>query len=151
MDKKQRQRAILKIISAQEVETQEQLGELLEQAGFPTTQATISRDMRELKIRKGMSGGGANCYYSPECENPPEYSSVFAHAGAVAGLRHEHGGDKVPPGAGERGVRRARRAGPRIRCGYHRRGRHNICSHQNGEPCCAADGAAQKDDDQIGE
>ena len=71
MDKKQRQRAILKIISAQEVETQEQLGELLEQAGFPTTQATISRDMRELKIRKGMSGGG---------ENPPEYSSVFAHA-----------------------------------------------------------------------
>ena len=80
MDKKQRQRAILKIISAQEVETQEQLGELLEQAGFPTTQATISRDMRELKIRKGMSGGGANCYYSPECENPPEYSSVFAHA-----------------------------------------------------------------------
>ena len=80
MDKKQRQRAILKIISAQEVETQEQLGELLEQAGFPTTQATISRDMRELKIRKGMSGGGANCYYSPESENPPEYSSVFAHA-----------------------------------------------------------------------
>ena len=80
MDKKQRQRAILKIISAQEVETQEQLGELLEQAGFPTTQATISRDMRELKIRKGTSGGGVNCYYSPECENPPEYSSVFAHA-----------------------------------------------------------------------
>ena len=70
MDKKQRQRAILKIISAQEVETQEQLGELLEQAGFPTTQATISRDMRELKIRKGTSGGGVNCYYSPECENP---------------------------------------------------------------------------------
>ena len=36
--------------------------------------------MRELKIRKGTSGGGVNCYYSPECENPPEYSSVFAHA-----------------------------------------------------------------------
>ena len=80
MDKKQRQRAILKIISAQEVETQEQLGELLEQAGFPTTQATISRDMRELKIRKGTSGGGVNCYYSPECENPPENRSVFAQA-----------------------------------------------------------------------
>lgn len=71
MDKKQRQRAILKIISAQEVETQEQLGELLEQAGFPTTQATISRDMRELKIRKGMSGGGANCYYSPGVRESP--------------------------------------------------------------------------------
>lgn len=46
MDKKQRQRAILKIISSQEVETQEQLGELLAQAGCPTTQATVSRDMR---------------------------------------------------------------------------------------------------------
>lgn len=36
--------------------------------------------MRELKIRKGMAENGVNCYYSPECENPPEYSSVFAQA-----------------------------------------------------------------------
>ena len=83
MDKKQRQRAILKIISSQEVETQEHVvcsitanGE----SGYPTTQATVSRDMRELKIRKGMAENGVNCYYSPECENPPEYSSVFAQA-----------------------------------------------------------------------
>ena len=60
MDKKQRQRAILKIISSQEVETQEQLGELLAEAGYPTTQATVSRDMRELKIRKGMAENGVN-------------------------------------------------------------------------------------------
>ena len=80
MDKKQRQRTILKIISSQEVETQEQLGELLRKAGCHTTQATISRDMRELKIRKGLSENGVNCYYSPECENPPGYSSVFAQA-----------------------------------------------------------------------
>lgn len=81
MDKKQRQRAILKIISAQEVETQEQLGELLEQAGFPTTQATISQGHEGAEDTQGnVRVGGANCYYSPECENPPEYSSVFAHA-----------------------------------------------------------------------
>ena len=80
MEKKQRQREILKIISSREVETQEQLGELLAQAGFPTTQATVSRDMRELRIQKGVSENGVNCYYSPEWENPPEYSSVFAHA-----------------------------------------------------------------------
>lgn len=80
MDKKQRQRMILKLISSQEVETQEQLGLLLEQEGCPTTQATVSRDMRELKIRKGLSDDGVNCYYSPECEKPPEYSSVFAQA-----------------------------------------------------------------------
>ena len=55
MDKKQRQRLILKIISSQEVETQEQLGELLEEAGCQTTQATVSRDMRELKIRRNTA------------------------------------------------------------------------------------------------
>lgn len=80
MDKKQRQRMILKIISSQEVATQEQLGELLAAEGCDTTQATLSRDMRELKIRKGSSESGVNCYYSPECSNPPEYSSVFAQA-----------------------------------------------------------------------
>ncbi len=80
MDKKQRQRTILKIISSQEVETQERLGELLEQEGFPAAQATVSRDMRELKIRKGLSENGVNCYYSPDCGTPPEYSSVFAQA-----------------------------------------------------------------------
>lgn len=80
MDKKQRQRMILKIISSQEVATQEQLGELLAAEGCDTTQATLSRDMRELKIRKGLSENGVNCYYSPECSNPPEYSSVFAQA-----------------------------------------------------------------------
>lgn len=80
MDKKQRQRTILKIISSREVETQEQLGELLEREGFPAAQATVSRDMRELKIRKGLSENGVNCYYSPDCGTPPEYSSVFAQA-----------------------------------------------------------------------
>lgn len=80
MDKRQRQRMILKIISSQEVATQEQLGELLAAEGCDTTQATLSRDMRELKIRKGSSESGVNCYYSPECSNPPEYSSVFAQA-----------------------------------------------------------------------
>lgn len=80
MEKKQRQRAVLKIISSQEVETQQQLGELLEAEGFYATQATVSRDMRELKIRKGMSQNGVNCYYSPDCETPPEYSGVFAQS-----------------------------------------------------------------------
>lgn len=80
MDKKQRQRIILRLISSQEVATQEQLGELLAEQGCETTQATLSRDMRELKIRKGLSESGVNCYYSPECSSPPEYSSVFAQA-----------------------------------------------------------------------
>ena len=78
--KSKRQEKILELIHDHSVQTQEQLLAELNDAGFRTTQATISRDMRELKIRKGLSEDGVNCYYSPECENPPGYSSVFAQA-----------------------------------------------------------------------
>ena len=46
--KTQRQAKIMEIISTRNVETQEQLLESLEQAGFRSTQATISRDIKEL-------------------------------------------------------------------------------------------------------
>lgn len=50
--KEQRQSKILNLIQKQEIETQEELAENLEQAGFKVTQATISRDIRELKLTK---------------------------------------------------------------------------------------------------
>ena len=71
---------ILELIQKNEIGTQEELSAKLEQEGYHVTQATVSRDMRELKVRKGLSEDGVNCYYSPDCENPPEYSSVFAQA-----------------------------------------------------------------------
>ena len=40
------------MVEKNEIETQEELGELLKNAGFPVTQATISRDIRELKLTK---------------------------------------------------------------------------------------------------
>lgn len=59
--KKIRQRKIIEIIEKNEVETQEQLKDLLEQEGIIVTQATLSRDIRELKLSKlsveGMVGG----------------------------------------------------------------------------------------------
>lgn len=55
--KKKRQEMILKIISSQTVETQEELLEILAQAGFTTTQATISRDIRELSLMKELVDG----------------------------------------------------------------------------------------------
>ena len=50
--KTQRQAKIMEIISNQDVETQEQLLEALRNAGFNSTQATISRDIKELRIVK---------------------------------------------------------------------------------------------------
>ena len=59
--KKIRQRRILEIIEKYEVETQEQLRDYLAQEGIQVTQATLSRDIRELKLSKlsvdGMASG----------------------------------------------------------------------------------------------
>lgn len=80
MEKKRRQAAILRIISENEVETQQELQIRLRQAGFRVTQATVSRDIRELKIRKGLSENGINCYYAGIGGKPAAYNSIFAQS-----------------------------------------------------------------------
>ena len=47
-----RQEKILELISKYDIETQEDLAELLRQSGFVTTQATVSRDIKELRLIK---------------------------------------------------------------------------------------------------
>ena len=56
--KRARQAEILKIIQSVDVETQEQLLDELKSRGFASTQATISRDIKELRLVKELSGGG---------------------------------------------------------------------------------------------
>ena len=50
--KSARQSKIIELIEQYDIMTQEELSELLTQAGFRNTQATISRDIRELKLTK---------------------------------------------------------------------------------------------------
>ena len=50
--KEQRQSTILGLIQKQDIETQEDLAQALENEGFRVTQATVSRDIRELKLTK---------------------------------------------------------------------------------------------------
>ena len=52
-----RQEKILELISKYDIETQEDLAELLRQSGFVTTQATVSRDIKELRLVKVSTGG----------------------------------------------------------------------------------------------
>ena len=52
----------MEIISNQDVETQEQLLEALRNAGFNSTQATISRDIKELRIVKELTSFGTYRY-----------------------------------------------------------------------------------------
>ena len=60
--KSQRQAKIIEIISNTNVETQEQLLAALQEAGFNSTQATISRDIKELRIVKELTSFGTYRY-----------------------------------------------------------------------------------------
>lgn len=60
--KSQRQAKILEIISTQNIETQEQLLDALQKEGFRGTQATISRDIKELRIIKELTSFGSYRY-----------------------------------------------------------------------------------------
>ena len=54
--KSKRQEKILELIEKYDVETQEDLADLLKKAGFVATQATVSRDIRELRLVKVSAG-----------------------------------------------------------------------------------------------
>ncbi len=60
--KNARQAEILNIIQNSDVETQEQLLQHLKERGFQTTQATISRDIKELRLVKELTRGGGYRY-----------------------------------------------------------------------------------------
>ena len=76
--KNERQEAILQIISTTSVETQEELLELLQKQGFRATQATISRDIRDLKLIKTMTSRGTYRYQVPSRQDPviPKFNSA---------------------------------------------------------------------------
>ena len=72
--KSKRQAKIMEIISNTNVETQEQLLEALQEAGFTSTQATISRDIKELRIVKELTSYGTYRYCAAAREVPSTFS-----------------------------------------------------------------------------
>ena len=73
--KSQRQAKILEIIAEKNVETQEQLLAELQSAGFRGTQATISRDIKELRIVKELTSLGTYRYTTSASEVGGSFSS----------------------------------------------------------------------------
>lgn len=69
-----RQRAILDLISREEITTQEELSGYLKELGFNVTQATVSRDIKELKLLKVPS----------EHSKGSKYGYLDTKAGAVS-------------------------------------------------------------------
>lgn len=60
--KLERHSKIVELIGRYEIETQEELAERLNEAGYRVTQATVSRDIRELKLTKIPSENGRQRY-----------------------------------------------------------------------------------------
>ena len=70
--KETRQRALLALISREEISTQQELLERLCEQGISVTQATVSRDIRELGLSKGFGKSGL-CYRAPQSDGEGAY------------------------------------------------------------------------------
>ena len=60
--KTKRHSKIVELINSYDIETQEELAQRLEEDGFAVTQATVSRDIRDLKLSKVILGDGRQKY-----------------------------------------------------------------------------------------
>ncbi len=73
--KRKRQTSIINLINNNSIETQDELLVLLKEQGFNTTQATISRDIRELNISKVSYDGGRHKYIVGQAKEPSNNKS----------------------------------------------------------------------------
>lgn len=76
--KSKRHIKILELIAKYNIETQEELSDRLEQEGFHVTQATVSRDIRELKLTK-VSGTSGRQKYAALNETQANMSEKYIH------------------------------------------------------------------------
>ena len=81
--KRERQNAIVDIITTQNIETQNQLLEALKLRGIKSTQATLSRDLKDLRLVKELTGVGHYRYALPG------NSSRVAHSEKLAKIFRE--------------------------------------------------------------
>ncbi len=83
--KKERQQLICRLIKEYEIETQEEMVAKLCEHGIPVTQATVSRDIRELRLTKVVGRGHRSIYAEPKREgkneiNDAKFSRVLKEA-----------------------------------------------------------------------
>lgn len=78
MSKRDRHKHIVEVIRSQRITSQEALREFLLERGIEVTQATLSRDMRELRLVKVPGADGVGFYSSPEeWDSTPSLDSLL--------------------------------------------------------------------------
>ena len=81
--KTKRQTKMLELIKKHNIETQEELSDYLQKEGYQVTQATVSRDIRELKLTKVAMSNGRQKYAAltePNEDLSEKYTRVFRDA-----------------------------------------------------------------------
>ena len=76
-NKAARYEAIMKTVAEKEIGTQKELVDALAEQGFEVTQATMSRDIRELHLVKTALGGGRFAYQVPGKDENQQVSAAF--------------------------------------------------------------------------
>ena len=76
---------ILKIIQEADIETQSELAEYLNKAGYAVTQATVSRDIRELRLAKAPLDNGHVRYVAPK-EDDLSFKTGFVFKASVVSV-----------------------------------------------------------------
>lgn len=85
--KQKRHRRILNIIAAKDVKTQEQLTEELKAAGFMVTQATVSRDIKELGLIKLPLSDGSYKYAVTKAEKQENVENLAIFTRSVTNIQ----------------------------------------------------------------
>ena len=86
----ERQTKILELIKENDIETQSELLEKLNAEGFSATQATVSRDIKELRLVKVPSSNGAYKYASENVSEDESQSHSYLFSTAVTNIDYAH-------------------------------------------------------------
>lgn len=89
--KSSRQMVILELIRDNDIETQEELADQLRRRGYHVTQATVSRDIKELRLLKVLSAKGAYKYATADkAESGVSERFVRMFSESVLGISHAY-------------------------------------------------------------
>ncbi len=88
--KTQRQTRILELIKNNSIETQTELLEMLRRDGYNVTQATVSRDIKEMRLIKVLDADGNYKYACDAAAGEDEESHSYLFSTAITGVEYSH-------------------------------------------------------------
>ncbi|MDO4902858.1 MAG: arginine repressor [Limosilactobacillus sp.] len=77
MDRKKRRNYIVQLVNENRIEKQDEILQMLNEAGYETTQATVSRDVRIMNIVKASDGNGHTYYVQLQQKKSQDFERLY--------------------------------------------------------------------------